>query len=70
MISAKSAREQTDGNQIKIGLANIEKKIKKAVADGKNECFCVGSMAQIMVDALQEADYTVEKQANGTKISW
>ncbi|MFA7658801.1 MAG: hypothetical protein WCY19_05150 [Candidatus Gastranaerophilaceae bacterium] len=70
MISAKKANEQSAVNVLPVGLAKVEKQIKKAIKEGKNECFCAGLMAHIMINALIEAGYTVEQQIGRVKISW
>ena len=70
MLQAKQANAQAAQNKVTVGLAKIEKQIKKAVKDGKNECYVAGTMVKVMSDALTEAGYTIKQEIGRIKISW
>ena len=70
MLDAKKAREQADANKIACALANIEKQIKKAVADGRDEIMTLTNATGAVEKELTDKGFKVEQQMSGTKISW
>lgn len=70
MISAKTARAKSEQNGIKLKLEYVEKQIKKAVDNGRNEIFVMGELHKDVTDELDKAGYTYDKQVNGYKIWW
>ena len=70
MLDAKSARAQADENKIKVKLAKIEKQIKKAVADGRDEIMTLTNATGVVEKELTDKGFKVEHLIGGTKISW
>lgn len=70
MISAKTAREKSDSNHIKMRIAAVEKLIKNAMEKGKYEIFVMGEFESEVLDELEKSGFEYEKQVNGWKIRW
>lgn len=70
MISAKQAREKTESNRLTLTRASVEKSIKKAIENGRDEIRISGAISAEIITELKENGYTVEELNGLTKIRW
>ncbi len=70
MLDAKTARQKSQTNGVKLRLEHVERQIQKAIDKGNTDTFIYGTVDKQVLEELEKHNYSYDIQQTGLKIMW